>query len=331
MTIPASSANQPASSATSPAQPTGQTPDARSRKETDRTRLQHVVLAGQRLSAVSVGASETCVIASEHRLAFDIGRCPKPAVACSVVAFTHLHIDHVGGLAFHVATRALQKMSPPTYLVPRGTEDAFSALITAFAALDGGSAYPCTVIPFGPGDEFAVKRGWVLKSFPTFHTVPSQGYLLYSERRRLDTELYGSKSGPELAALRRSGVEVSVATRVPELAVTGDTTMRALEECADARAARTLVTEITFLDNSCTVEEARKFGHVHVDEVAEKTELFAQNEAVLFTHFSARYCSETIRKLVAEKLPADLLKKSTLLHGARISVDDECDDQSCTV
>lgn len=56
---------------------------------------------------------------------------------------------------------------------------------------------------------------------------------------------------------------------VPEIAVPGDTTIEVLEKEADVRTARVLVIEITFVDNVVSVEDARRFGHIHIDEVVE--------------------------------------------------------------
>jgi ribonuclease Z len=284
----------------------------------DRSRLQDVVVAGRRLLGVSVGSSETCIISPEH-MAFDIGRCPLSAVRMQVVAFTHLHVDHVAGLPFHLATRNLQKMAPPIYLVPRAVAPEFNAMIEAFARLDG-SKFKYTVVPMSPGDSYALKKGWVVRSFQTMHTVPSQGYILYQTRNKLYPE-YSRLGKEELMSFRRDGKEISESVLIPEIAVTGDTTLDALAKCADARRANTLVTEVTFLDESSTIHTARNYGHVHVDEVVERAdELFLETRGVLLTHFSARYSSERILDILRARLPEKLFGKVTPLVGERIIV-----------
>ena len=62
-------------------------------------------LAGILVDGVSVGGVETCIDLPEFKLAFDIGRCPDDAVLRPTILFTHAHMDHMGGVAWHAATR----------------------------------------------------------------------------------------------------------------------------------------------------------------------------------------------------------------------------------
>lgn len=280
-----------------------------------RSQIQTVDIAGQPLQGVSVGAAETCIISS--LLAFDIGRCPAQAVRMRIVAFTHMHVDHIGGVAFHVATRNMQKMAPPVYIVPASVAASFKELIHAFERVDG-ARYDFSVVPLEPGQEYFIKKGWVLRPFATIHTVPSQGYVLYDARKKL-LEEYKNLSGPEISAHKRAGRKVHADVLIPHLAVTGDTTLDAIAACEDARKAKALVTEITFLDGTCTVDEARARGHVHIDELCQREHLFSENEEVLFTHFSARYNATKILEILKQKLsPALQAKSKPLLGEARI-------------
>ena len=82
-------------------------------------------LAGHRIEGLSVGGVETCIDCPELKLAFDVGRCPDEAVNRPTILFTHAHMDHMGGVAWHAATRALRGLAPPTYVVPRENETDF--------------------------------------------------------------------------------------------------------------------------------------------------------------------------------------------------------------
>jgi len=50
---------------------------------------------------------ETCIVVPRAKVAFDIGRCPQRAVFQQTVLISHGHLDHVGGLPFHVASRSV--------------------------------------------------------------------------------------------------------------------------------------------------------------------------------------------------------------------------------
>ena len=80
------------------------------------------------------------------------------------------------------------------------------------------------------------------------------------------------------------------------------------------RTAKLLILEVTFLDDQVSVEKARSTGHVHLDEVCERADLF-ENEALLFSHISRRYRAREVREILARRLPASLADRVVpLLH-----------------
>lgn len=48
---------------------------------------------------------ETCILLPLLKVAFDVGRCPQRAISHDKVFISHGHMDHIGGIPFHVATR----------------------------------------------------------------------------------------------------------------------------------------------------------------------------------------------------------------------------------
>ena len=49
---------------------------------------------------------ETCIILPQLKLVLDTGRCPQRAVYQQTVLLSHAHLDHIGGVPFHVSTRS---------------------------------------------------------------------------------------------------------------------------------------------------------------------------------------------------------------------------------
>lgn len=130
-------------------------------------------VVGHKVTAVSVGGWETCIQLPVYRLAIDIGRCPPSAINMDTVAFTHMHMDHIGGIGMHIATRSMRKMTPPVYIVPQEVLPDFQNLISAFEKLDGSTwNYDLKQLP--RETTHSLGKGRFLRSYKTYHTVPSQ-------------------------------------------------------------------------------------------------------------------------------------------------------------
>ena len=97
-----------------------------------------------------------------------------------------------------------------------------------------------------------------------------------------------------------------------EFAFTGDTLIEVVEREEMVRTARVLVMECTFLDDRVPVAKSRESGHVHLDELVERVDLFA-NERILLTHFSARYSRREITEILERRLPESLKARVTAL------------------
>jgi ribonuclease Z len=270
-------------------------------------------LVGTEVEAVSVGGLETCIELPGWNLAFDIGRCPPTAVRRERVLFTHAHMDHAGGIATHAATRDLLGMRPPTYWVPRENHAGFVRLLDAWRGLDR-SDIPCNVVACGPGDRIDLGANRWAHPFRSPHRVPCQGYALGQIRKKLRPELTGV-AGEEIHRRRLAGEDVSVEVESVEVAFTGDTMIEVVDREPLVRTARLLIIEVTFLDERVPVEAARSKGHVHLDEIIARADRF-ENEALLFTHFSARYSADDIRRILDARLPRSLRERVTPLLPA---------------
>jgi ribonuclease Z len=267
-------------------------------------------LCGNLIDAISIGGLETCIQIPKWKLAFDIGRCPRSAVHRKTILFTHAHMDHMGGVAFHAATRSLMHLRPPTYVVGPECAEALGAFLEAARHLDR-SDLPCTILPIGPGGEHALGKNLIAKPFRSVHVVPTQGYGIWERRQKLKPEFRGL-SGAVIRDRKAAGEAITDNVDVPLLVFTGDTRPELLEREEVVRKAQVLIMECTFIDDRVSVENARESGHVHLYELAERAELF-ENEAILLTHFSARFKAEEIEAALDKCLPAGLRERVTAL------------------
>lgn len=218
------------------------------------------------------------------------------------VLLSHGHLDHVGAITQHAARRALMKMPEGIYLVPAAIHEAIERLFNAAGELDG-HAIPRRIVPLEPEQDYELSGGRFVRPFRTFHRVPSQGYTIWERRHRLRAEFRRLPS-VELARLRRQGVVLDEPHEVPVLSFTGDTRIEVIEQTPELGAVDTLILETSFLDQRVSVTEARAMGHVHLDEVIARHELFNGRD-VVFSHFSARYGAPDIHQALT-RLPDSL-------------------------
>jgi ribonuclease Z len=289
-----------------------------------------IILENYRIEGISVGGQETCLIFPQLKISFDIGRCPQRSVYSELVLLTHTHMDHVGGLGMFIASRNLLHLQKPEILCPEEKVEDVSRFLEALKVLDD-SELPHDLIAFSPPSSSSSKsnnnffrmknKRYVVKCFRTIHPVPSQGYVIYSTKQKLKDE-YLKLSGNEIKELKFKGVEISDTIDVPEICFTGDTTIDWINQdnedndvIKDGLKAKVLVMECTFVNDEVSIEQAIKFGHTHVKQIAENSQRFLECGSILLIHFSARYKREEIIEGLKANLSSipELYKKITPL------------------
>jgi len=270
-----------------------------------------LTLAGIALRARSVAGTETCIELPGHRLCFDIGRCTsKAAGRCRTILCTHAHVDHLGALAHHVSRRAMWGLPPTRLIVPASEVEAVHRLLEAWRTL-ARSELPCEVIGAEPGVELSLGKKLSVRPFRASHRVPTLGYALVRRARRLRAELRGLP-GPQIAARREAGEDVTEPFEEVEVAFTGDTRAAVLAREPWLSEARLLIIECTFLDGDHDVARADRTGHVALADLARHADRLTQ-DAVLLTHFSSRYAPDEVRAALTRVLPRDVRSRVTPL------------------
>ncbi len=260
-----------------------------------------------RITGTSIGGKKSSLVLPDYKVVFDIGVCTDEAVKHATILVTHGHADHLAGVIQHVATRDLLRMTPSVIVVPAVIAEHLDLVLTTWQKMGGRFNY--TIVPLSPGDEYIMPTGIIVRPFQTDHVVASQGYALVRKVKKLKDEHRG-KSGAEIRDLNMSGVEINQVTEVVEVAYTGDTRISAFDREEVIRTAKVLIHEATFVGTEMTVAEAQRHGHTHMDEIAERADLFANDEVVL-CHFSTRHDGKG-RDAALESLPETLRSKVRL-------------------
>ena len=245
----------------------------------------------------------------ELNIAFDLGGQPWDFMGTPTVFVSHTHLDHVAALPVYVARRRMMKMEPPVVYVPAECLDDVKKLMLIMQRLDRGRQV-ADVRGLTAGTEIELGRNHVVGVFDTVHTIPSRGFVVFERRFKLKDEFVGLP-GEKIKELRLSGVPVTREVRLPLVAYTGDTSPAGLDNNPAFFDAKILITELSFIRASHRRDKIHKFGHMHLDDFVERAGRF-KNEVIVAAHFSTRYHPNEVRKLLENKLPAELKSKMKL-------------------
>ena len=265
--------------------------------------------AGLTIEGYSRAAVQSYWRIPELKIGFDLGAQPWDFMGTASWMVTHTHLDHVAALPVYVARRRMMRMEPPTVYVPAEAVEDVRRLLLIMQRLDRGRMI-CQLTGLQPGDEVELSREHVVTVFPTTHTIPSVGYVVWDRRFKLKEEYHGLP-GERIRDLRLAGTEVTREVRTPLLAYTGDTSPAAFDATPDLFRAKILISELSFVRPNHRREKIHKFGHMHLDDFIERGERF-QNELIIAAHLSTRYHPDEVRRFVEGKLPPGLRERVKL-------------------
>jgi ribonuclease Z len=243
------------------------------------------------------------------RASLEAGRGPDALVALPFLLVTHAHLDHAAGIATYASQRTLLNLDEGSVALPAGVAEEFSEILERHRRLEGVTGpYRARIIPVVPGDRLSIRNDLVVRVEPAPHRVPSVGYTFLELRHKLRADLRGA---PEelLAARRRGGEVIAESVEMPLLSYSGDCSAEIFSAAPAIFRSRVLLLECTFLRPDHE-EKARRYGHVHLADIAAHAALF-ENDAIVLTHFSASYSREEVLARLADGLPTSLRERTT--------------------
>lgn len=266
-----------------------------------------MTLAGIPFRGVSIAGRETWFHVPSLDLAFDVGRCPSEVVAAPSLFLSHAHLDHAGGLAYWASQRRLLRLAHARVHTDPAAVPAWREILALHAGLEGVE-YHVSVEGLAPGASVDLRKDLSVSAFRADHRVPALGFVASEVRRRLVPGWQGRPEEEIRDAVAR-GEEVTRPCPRPLVAFTGDTGVGFFENAPrEAFEAKVLLLECSFVEPE-DVPRARNYGHLHLDDVAERAGLFA-NEAVVLTHLTLRGSPDELRRTISRRLPAALASRT---------------------
>ena len=269
-----------------------------------------------RIQGYSIAGEETVVQIPEMDVCFDIGRCPRIALASNYVALTHGHMDHAAGLAYYFSQRHFQGMGTGTVLCHPELEKPIHKLMEAWVDIEAQRT-PYQVIAMAPGTESAeleIKNNVFLRAFETAHTPASLGFAVVERRSKLKDEYVGLPQ-EKLIQLKEAGEQITYIRQIPLAAFMGDTAPGAHFEIDEVRTAQILITECTFIETD-HCDRAKIGRHMHVTDILRLLDE-VEAEAIVLTHLSRRTHMKQARELLDRVIPAAHRHRIHLLMDTR--------------
>lgn len=278
-----------------------------------RSQLGFLFVPPYRIQGLSVAGEQTVVQVPELDLVFDIGLCPRAALASNYLALTHGHMDHAAGLAYYFSQRYFQGMGVGTVICHPDLERPIRNVMTAWIDLEAQKT-PYELITLAPEEQFPIKNNIDLRAFATQHTVPSLGYVVVEKRNKLKPE-YAELEQPQLIELKKQGVEISQQLQIPLITFTGDTAWGSHFERDDVINSKILITECTFLESSHR-NRASVGKHLHLDHILELLEM-SKAQAIILVHLSRRTHIAKVRQQLDTVVPEKHRDRLLLLMDNR--------------
>jgi len=262
-------------------------------------RLGFVYSAPYRIQGVSVAGEQAVVHVPELDLVFDIGLCPRPALAAPTVALTHTHMDHVAGLPYWFSQRFFQKM-PGTArcIVHEKMAEPLRRMMASWVDLERQKT-PHEIVGIEPGQDVELRQNLFLRAIEVSHTIPALAFVVMERRSKLREEFHGL-SQERLRELRAQGAEITKTLEIPLVAYTGDTEPGDFLLRDEFLRAQVVVSECTFFEEEHR-DRAKIGKHIHVEDLRPLLEAWTAKDVVI-SHVSRRtlmpFARERIEALV---------------------------------
>jgi len=244
------------------------------------------------VQGISIAGEESAVQIPELDICFDIGRCPRFALASPYIALSHGHMDHAAAVSYYFSQRHFQGMGTGTIICHPDLEEPINTVMKAWVTVEAQRT-PYNIIPLAPNEEIEIKNNIHLRAIATKHTVPSIGFVVLERRSKLRPDLVGLPQ-EKLVELKKQGEQITQTLEIPLVCYTGDTCWGTHFEREDVINAKILITECTFLEPGHR-GRANVGRHLHLDDI---TRLVRRSnaDAVVLTHLSRRTNLSVARK-----------------------------------
>jgi ribonuclease Z len=260
----------------------------------------------------SLAGVRTAITLPQHSVAFDVANGLPHVLSMKKYFISHGHMDHAAGVPYIISQKSLQNIKGTQFYMPEELVEPLSEIIKLWGKIEGHQ-YNFEFIGLNKNDEVKLNDSFFVKAFKTTHRVPSLGYTLFEQKKKLKPEFRNTIKN-ELIQLKKNNIAIENTEQKPIFSFTGDTTVDVFQECSWLLNSQVLFIEVTYLDERKSIEHSRKWGHIHLDELLPIVAQ-AKCEKIVFIHASSRYSPRELTNIFNNRIPDDLKPKVEIFLG----------------
>lgn len=245
------------------------------------------------IMGVSLGGVCTSIVLPQHKICFDVAQGLPFALSSRHYFLTHSHLDHAAGIPYLIAQRTMNSLPAGQFYMPEYMVQPLNEILNLWSTIEDHK-YDFNFISANHGDQISVSNDNFVVPFRTFHRVTSNGYTLYQKIKKLK-KVYTSLPQKELVELKESGTEINDFSNNAIFSFTGDTKIEFLESNSAVRSSKVLMLEVTYYSDKKTVDNAREWGHIHLDELHDVIDSI-ESEFIVLNHLSTRFTRKGLRE-----------------------------------
>lgn len=264
------------------------------------------------LIGVSLAGCRTSLFIPELKIGFDAGFPFPYQLGIERFFITHGHMDHAAAIPFIISQKNLNNQNSTQFYMPASLVDPLSEILNLWQKIEGHH-YTFEFLPSIPGEPIVLSPQFYVKSFNAHHRIPALGYSLFQTKKHLKKEFEGL-GREELVNLKAKGIAIDEVQETPLMSFSGDSKIEFLWEETWICQSKYLFIETTYIDDRKTIEQARAWGHIHLDEVIEALPQI-HSEKIILMHISSRYSDQEARAIIAKRIPKEYQERVLFFEG----------------
>jgi ribonuclease Z len=265
-----------------------------------------------KFQGLSLSGIRTALSMPELSMCFDVAQGYPFLLNLKNFFLTHGHLDHAAGVPYIISQKAMNSQPPASIYMPQSLVNDLDAIMKIWQKIEKHD-YQYNFVGLAPDDEVVLNPQYYIKASPSTHRVDSLGYTLFEVHKKLRADLQGL-SQEQILECKKRGENVQDTQHRPLVTFSGDTQIEFLDSRPWIRKSKVLFLEATYIDNQKTIEQARQWGHTHLDEIIPRLDDL-ECEQIVIIHVSSRYPTKEALKILKNRIPAKHQERVVLFPG----------------